>query len=578
MKKTREKLWVRDLCVLGAFALILCLYAYKLPLGMPSGDEAFYLTIPKRLLQGDGLVVDEWHGSQLSAFLTMPLMALRNALFPGSEGIVLQWRWLYVAVHGLFSLGVYLRLRRRGWRAVGVACLLFFFTPFDIPAYGYTALALDTVCLSSVVLYTAKNRRDWFLSGLLFAAGVLCTPYLVLIFALYALAVRLYCLGKREEGLYTRSAYFCEGCLVLAVALFAFIFSRGELLDFLSALPYILSDPAHPLPALSQRLVSYGTTLWETFGLPLGLLLGLLALALLDRGRHRRSLLYFPAAAILGAVMMAGTAENLLIDSYHFPLVPLALVGLMAYLLTQKRDRRLMLTVYLMGLGESLAIHLASNQSIHIFTAMYLIPDLASLCFIADLLGELQGENWMIRARRGAVGLMAACLLVMQAGMMLYVKINHKYWSSLPNSALTVTLAEGPFAGCRVGEEAAGHYESQLAAILASFAGREEAVAAFAAGDIWPNLIFPELRNGAFSAWLEDGRNATVDRWVEYYEMRPERLPQYILFYRDGKWNMDYVTEHLLKPYGFDRVERRGMVELYIRTLPPEETEGETKP
>ena len=405
---------------------------------------------------------------------------------------------------------------------------------------------------------------------------MLCTPYLVLIFALYALAVRLYCLGKREEGLYTRSAYFCEGCLVLAVALFAFIFSRGELLDFLSALPYILSDPAHPLPALSQRLVSYGTTLWETFGLPLGLLLGLLALALLDRGRHRRSLLYFPAAAILGAVMMVGTAENLLIDSYHFPLVPLALVGLMAYLLTQKRDRRLMLTVYLMGLGESLAIHLASNQSIHIFTAMYLIPDLASLYFIADLLGELQGE--MIRARRGAVGLMAACLLVMQTGMMLYVKVNHKYWSSLPNSALTVTLTEGPFAGCRVGEEAAGRYESQLAAIRASFTGREEAVAAFVAGDIWPNLIFPELRNGAFSAWLEDGRNATVDRWVEYYEMRPERLPEYILFYRDGKWNMDYVTEHLLKPYGFDRVERRDMVELYIRTLPPEETEGETNP
>ena len=176
MKKALKKIRPWDVCILGVFALILCLYAFKLPLGMPSGDEAFYLTIPKRLLQGDALVVDEWHGSQLSAFLTMPLMALRNALFPGSEGIVLQWRWLYVAVHGLFSLGVYLRLRDRGWYALGAASLLFFFTPFDIPAYGYTALALDTVCLSSVMAYSAKNRWDWFLAGLLFAAGVLCTP------------------------------------------------------------------------------------------------------------------------------------------------------------------------------------------------------------------------------------------------------------------------------------------------------------------------------------------------------------------------------------------------------------------
>lgn len=573
MKKALKKIRPWDVCILGVFALILCLYAFKLPLGMPSGDEAFYLTIPKRLLQGDALVVDEWHGSQLSAFLTMPLMALRNALFPGSEGIVLQWRWLYVAVHGLFSLGVYLRLRDRGWYALGAASLLFFFTPFDIPAYGYTALALDTVCLSSVMAYSAKNRWDWFLAGLLFAAGVLCTPYLVLIFALYVLGVQLYCLRKGREALYCNAANFCMGCVVLAVALFTFIFSRGEVLEFFSALPYILSDPAHPLPSLSQRFLSYGTTLWETFGLPLALLLGLLALAFLDRGRHRRSLIYFPAAAILGAVMMAGTVENLLVDSYHFPLVPAALVGLMAYLLTQKRDRRLFFTVYLMGLGESLAIHLASNQSIHIFTAMYLIPEIASICFVADLMKELQGEHWVIRARRGAVGLMAACFMVTQMGMLLYVKVNHKYWSSLPNSALTVTLTEGPFAGFQVGEEAAERYQSQLTAIQASFAGREEAVAAFAAGDIWPNLIFPQLRNGAFSAWLEDGRNATVDRWVEFYEMRPELLPEYILFYRDGKWNMDYVKEHLLEPYGFDRMERRDMVELYIRTL-PEETEN----
>ena len=39
-------------------------------------DEGFYLTIPYRLIQGDCLLVDEWHVSQLAGFLLIPVLKL----------------------------------------------------------------------------------------------------------------------------------------------------------------------------------------------------------------------------------------------------------------------------------------------------------------------------------------------------------------------------------------------------------------------------------------------------------------------------------------------------------------------
>ena len=52
------------------FAAIFAMLLYKCPYGFGTMDETFWLTVPRRFLQGDRLLVDEAHLSQFS-FLTM---------------------------------------------------------------------------------------------------------------------------------------------------------------------------------------------------------------------------------------------------------------------------------------------------------------------------------------------------------------------------------------------------------------------------------------------------------------------------------------------------------------------------
>ena len=79
LKKDRR--WQDYLFIaLMAFALILSFW--KCRFGFGGNDEAFYLTIPHRLTLGDSLFGNEWHLSQLSGFLLIPLCFRMRALLP----------------------------------------------------------------------------------------------------------------------------------------------------------------------------------------------------------------------------------------------------------------------------------------------------------------------------------------------------------------------------------------------------------------------------------------------------------------------------------------------------------------
>lgn len=62
--------------------------------GFTNIDESFYLTIPYRLCQGDRLLLNEWHLSQLSGWILRFPMAAFLRINGGTEGICLSFRYL----------------------------------------------------------------------------------------------------------------------------------------------------------------------------------------------------------------------------------------------------------------------------------------------------------------------------------------------------------------------------------------------------------------------------------------------------------------------------------------------------
>ena len=80
------------------FVILFCgvmFYLYRIRWGMADVDEGFYLTIPLRMFQGDALLFEEWHVSQLSALLEYPILKIYMLFAKDTEGIILAFRYIY---------------------------------------------------------------------------------------------------------------------------------------------------------------------------------------------------------------------------------------------------------------------------------------------------------------------------------------------------------------------------------------------------------------------------------------------------------------------------------------------------
>ena len=102
MKKTRTR--ENDAVFFMLLGLTAVFFCWRCRYGFAEADEAFYPTIAYRLTQGDRLLVDEWHMSQLSSVLLYLPVLLFTRLTGGTAGIYLALRYLYVAVQCIGAL------------------------------------------------------------------------------------------------------------------------------------------------------------------------------------------------------------------------------------------------------------------------------------------------------------------------------------------------------------------------------------------------------------------------------------------------------------------------------------------
>ena len=258
-KTGRDRLFSGKICAAAfrqdaVFFLLLMLaavfFCWRCRYGFADWDESFYLTIPRRLTQGDRLLIHEWHVSQLSGVLLYLPVLLFEKLTGGTDGIYLAFRYLCVAVQTLTAAAVYLRLRR--YHRIGAAAgalALAVYTPFGINALSYNSLGVLFMTLTGALLAPAErnDRAVYVLAGLCFAGAVLCCPHLALVYLLYAAVVILR--RKKEYALpaFSPRAFglFTLGAAVLAVYFFAVGLAGAELSELPEALRGIFSDPEH---------------------------------------------------------------------------------------------------------------------------------------------------------------------------------------------------------------------------------------------------------------------------------------------------------------------------------------------
>ncbi|MGN0982411.1 MAG: hypothetical protein ACI4O0_05935 [Candidatus Limivicinus sp.] len=522
-----------DILAAAAFALAACFLWWRCKWGIGNIDESFYLTVPYRLWMGDGLFQHEWHISQMVGFLLLPFMKGYMLLSGGStEGIVLSFRHIYVVVQTLAALWMYLRLREMDWLGALASALVFLlFAPSGIIALSYISLGI--ICFSLALVLTVSNgkerRVDWVLAGLLFAAAVLCCPYLVALYLLYCLVVLVKGLRKLPAGagdLFSPKAWgwITAGAAALAAVFLVFVFSRTSLKNILAALPWIMLDPRHQSRSVLTIVTTYfGEMLEANRLLPLWLLsyASLLVAARLGRdSRPRTTLCYLLGLFVAACSLAVLVKEDSFVNSLVFPLNLLA--PFCCLLSRQRNTRRLLKSWWLPGMLYTLLIHFGSNQGFISVANASSVPLTASL-MICVLTGRELLNAQLRPALRRATAAMLAALLLVQLSSLAWKRYSYVFWEPSLKSQ-TCYVEFGSQKGLMVSEERYHHYEMLLndtAPVRAAEPNSVLYVTTFS----WLYLDSPGVEMGTYSGWLSAVGTYVADKLAAYYEMNPEKLP-----------------------------------------------------
>ncbi len=584
--------------LLGFALLSLLLYASKRSVGYQ--DEAFYLSIPQRFLQGDLLLAHDWSVEQLaSLFLIIPYK-LYVTFAGGTEGIILAFRYFFVVVDLLFYVYMYLKLRRYG--ACGVLSAFFFCSV--IPATGLvlnyhtiSAFAVMQVCL---ILFTGdkkKNLVQFILAGVIWAFGILAEPLLIFTYILYCIVFLLSktAFGKKtlvfpdkQTDILSGKAFgfISLGGWIIFFAFILFFWKTGTLALLGKTFPYLISDKGYS-PSDILQASKLTNNLGEAFGW-VSVVLYIVCLGLAIRFRvknykseqerqYRRNCLF--ALSCVALVCACGRAsvfahiayqedmntlighfspgfDYLLVLSFHE--LPILMFPPIWFLLLRNKDNRI-LTFWLVAFMYSVCVDISSDWLFGIGGRIAIIPALLSL---KELIGEIQIDNTNKKGKtpknqrslpiaRIAGYVCAAVVLFWNFGYVYtvgFIPMQEKIHGRA-TAPLSAEIQSGPSKGLLTTEEIRDTYEASLRDIRNIEEQNTERLPLLVY-EIYPTAyLYTDMPYGATTAYYALESQRAADYWTLFPEKQPKYV--YIPYFQASTGFYIKTEEYFNKPFEF---------------------------
>lgn len=575
-----DKLFIMD-CLFIVLMLAAVLFSiWKCRYGFGGNDEAFYLDTPHRLTLGDALIKDEWNLSQLSSFLLLPFTWLYTTITGGTAGILLVARFAYILIHCIVSVFIYIRLRKFGYTALAASVLFFVYTPYDIMALSYNTMGLDLVAVTGVLMATTSYQKKLplIISGLTFAGAVLCNPYLLMAYVIFAGCMVINLIVKKLKKVnnifagdyfsFKTFLWFTVGAGILAALFLAFFFTRADISHIQTNLPYMLSDPEHPGIPILTRLNFYFTTIWNAanlFNVSIIAYAVVLLAMIIDRKRRPHRVFYLTATCAIVLFAYCCLFEKLVDYNYNAIMFPFIYLGITSYILTENKNRNLLVCLFSLGIIYSFVLCLSSNQYFYITSMAMASTNIASFIFTGILIREIRAEKYDENQKKvemfafgsndkttsysyapkkifSAVAFVCTALVILCQGcMQLTVKANHVFWD-YNVSYLNTQLTGGPADGIITNQANAKTYQSILSDINQLYGNKKGENLLFLTAKTWTYLAAEDMNYATFSGWLSGENDTAVTRLNQYYTINPQKTPEYIYIPKESKWNFTNLT------------------------------------
>lgn len=218
-------------------------------------DEAYAVTMPYRLCQGDKLFLDMWEVHQTSSFLPYVAIRLFTTVTGDIEYLVLFLRITASFIHLLLTVFVFCTLRPfyGGQKSLFFSLVYYNFLPKWMMNLDFSMQLLWFMTISLILLFYGihDNRRGmFFLSGIGLAFAVLAYPGMVFMYPFY-LAV-IWINEKNRKTKMNKCVMLTFGCFVTAVVFFAYILSYMGLTELFHSIPMVFSDGSHQFSFASK--------------------------------------------------------------------------------------------------------------------------------------------------------------------------------------------------------------------------------------------------------------------------------------------------------------------------------------
>jgi len=544
IEKTRKNIGIWDVIWAAAFICSFIFIWWKCRFGFGNADESFYLTIPYRLCQGDGLLAQEWHLTQLGGFLLLPIMKVFLAVNGGTEGIILAFRHIYVVVQAVTSAFIFIRLRKMH-RPGAAACSVIFmiFAPYGIMALSYNSMGIIYLEAAMVIMLTAERARpvQFIIAGILFACAVLCCPYLLFLYVVYVITVILARVFRRGTEIRISAfrlrnwLFFTIGAAAIAVVFAAFVLRRASFSVIIAVLPSIMNDGAHESAGILKLVYTYFRSILAlSLAADIGYALTavITVAAIIDRKRREHALIYYSAATFVSVLTLLFIAVRC--GYINYVMFPLNLMSVVCVIICGDEDiRRLFLVMWIPGMIYTFCVHAASNQLFYAISMAFAVPLTASvmiICRSAEML--IRTRKGLSGLRRFAPALISIVLIAAQLAPETVLRYRAVFWESM--DILQKELqTEGTERGLHISQAAEDGYRDTLG--LRDYIDEQYPDAGkviFISDYTWLYLLCEGRENSSYSAWLCDltGEIPTenMERLMKYYEIFPEKIPELI--------------------------------------------------
>lgn len=514
-----------------SFVSIFIILFNKCKYGYADVDETFYIQMAHRIAQGDALIAEEWNTTLGFSYLLYPVMRVYMLLFNSFDGIVLNFRYIYLIVWSILTIYLYFEIRKYTYLGAYFSSLfLFIYAPYNIMALSYNSMGIMFLILSCTTCLTRNSKISNIVAGSFYSFSVLCHPTLA-IMVIYYLIYFLFIKKDKKQLL-----YFSIGIVIQFIIFCIFAFSRTSLSKILLSIPKILNAPDHGTSS-AYSLQTTWINIWKTYSNPIIILTVILVTIVSYFCKNKVE--YFIIVLILITVLLFNVYQNFYYINYM--IYPFVIGAPFILQLKSKRIKDFIFCFCISGIIYSFCVNWVSNQGPYAVFSVLSIASVGCICAFSTYVEELDISK---RKLHKLAKITLCIVLFLQLFLELDVRWKTIYWDADMDKQ-NVVIDIGPEKGIHVSES---KYREYMNVIDVSKSFKYEGnYALFLSSQSLYYLDNNELRCSAYSAWLIPNDS----RQTEYYDINPNMIPDLIVYPSSEYGKYDELLDFLMTKNDF---------------------------